>query len=109
MRVQLYLSSHNTFLAVRAKQSDLTLNLNLSVVGDINATTKWSDALHGIDAVVHLAARVHVMHDTAFDPLVEFRSVNTDGTLNLARQAASAGVRRFIYLSSIKVNGEATV
>ncbi len=109
LRVQLYLSSHNTFLAVRAKQSDLTLNLDSSVVGDINATTKWSDALHGIDAVVHLAARVHVMHDTAFDPLVDFRSVNTDGTLNLARQAASAGVRRFIYLSSIKVNGEATV
>ena len=108
LQAQLYLSSHNPFTTVRAKQSDLTSNVNSLVVGDINATTKWSDALHGIDAVVHLAARVHVMHDNVLDPLAEFRIVNTDGTLNLARQATASGVRRFIYLSSIKVNGEAT-
>ena len=108
LQAQLYLSSHNAFATVRAKQSDLTSNSNSLVVGDISAPTKWSDALHGIDAVVHLAARVHVMHDTAIDPLAEFRIVNTDGTLNLARQAAASGVRRFVYLSSIKVNGEAT-
>ena len=108
LQAQLYLSSHNLFATVRAKQSDLTSNSNSLVVGDINTTTKWSDELYGIDAVVHLAARVHVMHDTAIDPLTEFRIVNTDGTLNLARQAAASGVRRFIYLSSIKVNGEAT-
>jgi nucleoside-diphosphate-sugar epimerase len=58
--------------------------------------------------VVHLAARVHVMHDTASDPLSAFRSVNVQGTLNLARQAAAAGVKRFVFISSVKVNGEST-
>ncbi|MEN9669249.1 MAG: hypothetical protein RLZZ386_1156, partial [Planctomycetota bacterium] len=78
------------------------------VVSDINSTINWSTALHGADAVIHLAARVHVMRDTAIDPLAEFRSVNTEGTLNLARQAAAAGVRRFIFLSTIGVNGNST-
>lgn len=59
-------------------------------------------------AVVHTAARVHVMHDSATDPLAEFRRVNVRGTRRLAEQAASAGVERFIFLSSIKVNGEST-
>lgn len=59
-----------------------------------------------MDAVIHLAARVHVMNDLADNPLAEFRKVNTAGTLNLARQAVSAGVKRFIFISSIKVNGE---
>ena len=62
--------------------------------------------MSGVTAVVHLAARVHVMRDTAADPLSEFRRVNVDGTLNLARAAAAAGVKRFVYLSSLKVNGE---
>lgn len=70
--------------------------------------TDWSIALQGVDAVVHAAARVHIMRDTALDPLTEFCNVNTDGTLNLARQAAAAGVRRFVFISSIKVNGETT-
>nr|WP_308872821.1 NAD-dependent epimerase/dehydratase family protein [Thiothrix subterranea] len=61
-----------------------------------------------MDTIIHLAARVHVMHDTATDPLTEFRRTNTAATLNLAQQAAAAGVRRLIYLSSIKVNGEST-
>lgn len=65
-------------------------------------------ALQGIHAVVHLAARVHVMTDRAVDPLGEFRKVNTDWTERLVRTAASQGVRRFVYLSSIKVNGEQT-
>jgi UDP-glucose 4-epimerase len=76
------------------------------VVGAINAATDWKAALAGCDVVVHLAARVHVMDDKASDPLAEFREVNTEGTLNLARQAARAGVRRFVFISSIKVNGE---
>ena len=59
--------------------------------------------------VVHLAARVHVMNDGAADPLVEFRKVNVEGTFNLARQAVAAGVRRFVFLSSVKVNGECTL
>ena len=77
-------------------------------VGDLSAQTDWTVALAGADAVVHLAARVHVMHDTETDPLIAFRTVNVDGTLNLARQAAAAGVKRFVFISSVKVNGEST-
>ena len=69
----------------------------------------WQKALAGITAVVHLAARVHIMHDTVADPLTAFRAVNVDGTLNLAREAAASGVRRFVFISSVKVNGEATL
>ncbi|SKB00791.1 UDP-glucose 4-epimerase [Pseudomonas extremaustralis] len=68
----------------------------------------WHSSLAGVDAVVHCAARVHVMSDTEVDPLAAFRKVNVEGTLNLARQAAQAGVRRFVFISSIKVNGEGT-
>lgn len=70
--------------------------------------TDWSSALRGVDSVVHTAARVHVMRETVQDPLAAFRAVNVEGTVALARQAASAGVRRFVFVSSIKVNGEAT-
>lgn len=76
------------------------------VVGSVDADTVWQPALMGCDVVVHLAARVHVMRDAASDPLAEFRKVNTEGALNLSRQAAQAGVRRFIFISTIKVNGE---
>ena len=103
----LHKKRHEIFVPMRV-QRESSASSNSFVVGDINATTNWSTALHSVDTVIHLAARVHVMRDTAIDPLVEFRSVNTDGTLNLARQAAASGVRRFIYLSSIKVNGEMT-
>jgi UDP-glucose 4-epimerase len=72
----------------------------------IDGQTDWSDALRGCGAVVHLAARVHVMSDASADPLVEYRAVNTVGTLNLARQAAAAGIKRFVFMSSVKVNGE---
>ncbi|WP_439888862.1 UDP-glucose 4-epimerase family protein [Pseudomonas sp. MBLB4123] len=64
--------------------------------------------LESVDVLIHCAARVHVMHEQASDPLAEFRKVNVEGTLNFARQAAAAGVRRFIFISSIKVNGEGT-
>lgn len=84
----------------------MPVGLEAAITGTIDADTVWSEALAGCDAVVHLAARVHVMQDTAADPLREFRTVNTEGTLNLARQAAAAGVRRLVFLSSIKVNGE---
>jgi nucleoside-diphosphate-sugar epimerase len=77
-------------------------------VGSIDAETNWVSALKDIDIVIHLAARVHVMKDKVSNPLEEFRKVNVDGTLALATQAAKAGVKRFIFISSIKVNGEAT-
>jgi len=78
------------------------------VVEAIDAKTAWSDALKGVDVVIHLAARVHVMNDKAADPLDEFRKVNVPGILQLARSAAAAGVKRFVYVCSIKVNGEET-
>ena len=62
--------------------------------------------LRGVDVVVHTAARVHVMHDQADDPLCEFRKMNVEATLRLAQQAADCGVKRFVFISSIKVNGE---
>jgi len=77
-------------------------------VGDVHASTDWSSALTEVNTVIHLAARVHVMKDVATDPLAEFRKVNLDGTVNLARQAARAGVKRLVYVSSVKVNGEET-
>jgi UDP-glucose 4-epimerase len=86
-------SSHPGFVAIRSMDSD----------------TDWSGALVGIDVVMHLAARVHVMNESAADPLAAFRAVNVGATANLARQAARAGVKRFVFLSSIKVNGEETV
>ncbi len=78
------------------------------VVGDLRPDTKWGSALDGVKTVVHLAARVHVMRETATDSLAEFRRVNVAGTVNLAQQAISAGVQRFVFVSSIKVNGEST-
>ena len=77
-------------------------------IGSIDETTDWHAALEGIDVIVHLAARTHVVRDQALDPLKEYRTVNTQGTLNLARQAAKKGVKRFIFVSSVKVNGETT-
>lgn len=77
-------------------------------IGDIGPLTDWSSALDGVDVVVHLAARVHLMSDGAVDPLAEFRRVNVAGTRALAEQAARAGVGRLVFVSSIKVNGENT-
>ncbi len=78
------------------------------VVGNIDGTTDYSSALNGVDLVVHAAARAHIMRDEVSDPLAEYRKVNVEGTLNLAKQAVAAGVKRFVYISSIKVNGEST-
>ncbi|CAN7327394.1 SDR family oxidoreductase [Variovorax paradoxus] len=77
-------------------------------VPDFVTFDRWGDALADVDSVVHCAARVHVMNDEAIDPLTEFRRVNVQGTLTLASQAAAAGVRRFVFISSVKVNGEST-
>jgi nucleoside-diphosphate-sugar epimerase len=78
------------------------------IVRQIDGQSDWTAALQDVEVVIHLAARVHVMQDTSADPLAEFRKVNVQGTENLARQAARAGVRRLVYVSSIKVNGEGT-
>lgn len=83
-------------------------DVDMLVIGTIDAKTNWTESLHGVDVVIHLAARVHVMNDTSADPLEEFRKVNVAGTERLARCAATAGVKRLVYVSSIKVNGEMT-
>lgn len=90
--------------AIRAEHP----RVEVVVTGDIGPATAWEDALSGVDAVVHLASRVHVMHETEADPLRAFRSVNTEGSMVLARAAAAAGVKQFIYLSTVKVIGERT-
>jgi len=79
-----------------------------ALVGAIDGLTDWSRELAAVCKVIHLAARVHVMNDIEADPLKAFRAVNVDGTLNLARQASAAGVKRFVFISSVKVNGEST-
>lgn len=77
-------------------------------VGEIDGNTDWSAALGGIECIVHLAARTHMLRETAADLLAEYRRVNVEGTQRLAQQATAAGVRRFVFLSSVKVNGEMT-
>lgn len=92
--------------ALRHKPSATTANDCL--VGEIDAQTDWRFALQGVEHVVHLAARTHVLHEHEADPLSAYRRVNVDATRRLAQQAIAAGVRRFVFLSSIKVNGEST-
>jgi len=77
-------------------------------VGDINESTDWQQALVGVDTVIHLAARVHIIKESVVDSLEAFRKVNVWGTERLARMAAQAGVRRFVFISSIGINGEVT-
>ncbi len=95
--------------AVRRPIADIPAGIVQREVGALEASTDWQDALSGAQVVIHCAARVHVMNEQATDPLSEFRRVNVEGTLNLARQASKAGVRRFVFISSIKVNGEGTI
>jgi nucleoside-diphosphate-sugar epimerase len=98
-------------MRVRAAVRDSIAGVELEpfVIGDIGAHTQWQAALDGIEVVVHLAARVHVMRDTAGDPFAAFRAVNLDATAQLAEAARRAGVRRFVFLSTAKVHGEETV
>lgn len=77
-------------------------------IGSLSSDTDWTAALRNVEQVVHLASRVHVMNDKSSDSLAEFRRVNVEGTSALARQAAAEGVKRFVFLSSVKVNGEFT-
>jgi nucleoside-diphosphate-sugar epimerase len=98
---------HRVRAAVRSP-SGFPAGIEPVTVGEIDGSTDWTNALRGADVVIHLAARVHVMRDAAADPLAEFLRVNLHGTVNLADQAARAGVKRLVYVSSVKVNGECT-
>lgn len=82
---------------------------NLINVGELSEHTDWTSALINQDVIIHTAARAHIMRDNVAEPLAEYRKVNVGGTLNLARQAAEYGIKRFIFISSIKVNGERTL
>lgn len=93
--------------AVR-KLSTLPSYIDFVSVGDIDCSTDWYQALSDCDAVVHLAARVHIRDDPERSSLEDFRKINVKGTMNLARQSAAAGVRRFVFISSIGVNGAET-
>lgn len=93
--------------AVRSASPSID-TIEVVAVGTIDGETDWTDALYGVDVVIHLAARVHVMKDVSVDPLAEFRKINVAGTEQLARCAAKSGAKRFVYVSSIKVNGEQT-
>jgi len=103
---------HSVIGVVRRRSAlpdDLGIDgVSLVEIDDLAAERDWPARLQGVDAVVHLAARVHVMRETVADPLESFRRVNRDGTRRLAKAATEAGVKRFVYLSTIKVNGERT-
>lgn len=91
--------------AVIRKQQSLEDNIDQILVSDLTLKSDWLDALNEVDVIIHTAARAHILQDSSKDPLSEFRKINTDVTLNLARQAAKIGVRQFIFISSIGVNG----
>lgn len=104
-RVCVKASKYSVFKSTRKVMS----SEDCIAVGAITASTDWRRAVENKGVVIHCAARVHVMSNDNLDALGAFREVNTAGTLNLARQAAEAGVKRFIFISSIKVNGESTL
>jgi nucleoside-diphosphate-sugar epimerase len=122
--VNIVLTGATGFLGARlADQIDRQGDLNLTcivrralpagdkcevVMGSLDACTDWSAALKSQEVVIHAAARAHIMKEEVADSLAEYRKVNVEGTLNLARQAGAAGIRRFIFISSIKVSGEQT-
>lgn len=103
------LTDYNVHLLGRNKSfiAELESDINYTNL-DINSSTNYANSLENIEAVIHCAGRAHIMNDSEDDPLAAFREVNTFGTINLAQQAAQAGVKRFIFISSIKVNGEGT-
>jgi len=120
--VNIVLTGATGFLGARvADQIDRQGGLNLTclvrkavpagrgrevVIKGLDASSDWSAILKNQNVVIHAAARAHIMKEEVTDPLAEYRRVNVDGTLNLARYAVEAGVKRFVFISSIKVNGE---
>jgi len=108
--VRVLVTGANGFVGSALTKRLLTAGNEVSAVtrreiGDLNAHTQWGNHLEGVDAIVHLAARVHVMRNTESNPLPIYRRVNRDGTMQLARSAIAKGIRRFVFISSIKVNG----
>lgn len=98
-------SGHQVILTTRHPEN---VEQGIYNLGDISAETNWVNILEGCDAVVHTAGRAHILNDNAQDALAEFRRVNHDATLKLAKDSASCGVKHFIFVSSIGVNGNST-
>jgi len=95
-------------LTTRTNQEKISEGAKTFNIGEIDSNTNWKDALDGVSCIVHCAARAHMMEKNQTDSLNAYRRINVDGTRNLAKQAAGIGIKRFIFLSSIKVNGEET-
>lgn len=98
-------SGHHVILTTRRQEN---IEQGIYNLGDISAETNWLNLLQGCDTVIHTAGRAHILNDNAQDALAEFRRVNHDATLKLAKDAASCGVNHFIFVSSIGVNGNST-
>jgi len=98
---------HQLYMVFR--KNNLGSNERHFSVGNINGSTDFSTALSGKDVVIHTAGRAHIMNDKSTSPLSVYREVNVEGTMNLARQSIKAGIRRFIFISSSKVNGDLTL
>lgn len=98
-----------THLTIRTNQKELFEGGKTFNIGEIDSNTNWKDALDGVSCIVHCAARAHIMEKKQTDSLNVYRRINVDGTRNLAKQAALRGIKRFIFLSSVKVNGEETI
>lgn len=94
--------------AARTQITGLPIGAEWTEAPDLGAEADWSAVVAGVDIVIHCAARVHVLDEQSADPLATFRWANRDGTMALARAANRAGVKRLVFLSSIKVNGEST-
>lgn len=108
---ELCTDSHNVIAVVREHSDELPVDVEQNQVADLSDLSEQNsliDSMKDVDVVIHTAARVHIMDDHVADPLEEFRKLNVNATFELAKQAARAGVKRFIYLSSVKVNGEST-
>lgn len=108
---ELLSAGHNIVAGVRNYSMELPVEVEQQQIGDLSLLSEQNtiiDTLKKIDVVIHTAARVHIMQDKAADPLTEFRKMNVNATLSLAKQSVSAGVKRFVFISSIKVNGEST-
>ncbi len=106
---QLIKREHAVRCAVRSASANCYNDtVDVITIGDVNLKTNWDKALQGVDSIIHLVARTHVTHKEGADPLPLYRRVNVDGTRSLAQQAVAAGVRRLVFVSSIKVNGERT-
>ena len=100
----------NYFIRASVRKKTIQFPRQIEVFENMEASgnTNWTDALRGVDIVIHLLARVHVMDEEAADPLLEFRNINVNATIALAKLAAKQGIKRFIFLSTVKVNGEST-